>query len=57
MIKASVFLLINSIKNGGITVRSAVPAIAQYIFDRQQTPYIEQCGGNLQFKKMKKKLE
>lgn len=33
-------------------VQSAVPAIAQHIFDRRQMPYIDQCGDNLKFKKI-----
>lgn len=33
-------------------VQAIVPAIAKYEFDRHQMPYIDQCGGDLQFKKM-----
>ena len=33
-------------------IEAIVPAIAKYEFDRSQIPYIDQCGGDLQFKKM-----
>ncbi len=33
-------------------IEAIVPAIAKYEFDRQQMPYIDQCGGELQFKKI-----
>ena len=33
-------------------VQAIVPAIAKYEFDRHQMPYIDQCGGDLQFKKI-----
>ncbi|MEN4984042.1 caspase family protein [Acinetobacter modestus] len=33
-------------------VRAIVPAIAKNEFDRRQMPYIDQCGGDLQFKKI-----
>ena len=33
-------------------VRAIVPAITKYEFDRHQMPYIDQCGGDLQFNKI-----
>lgn len=33
-------------------VQAIVPAIAEHEFDRRQMPYIDQCGGDLQFKKI-----
>ena len=33
-------------------VRAIVPAVAKHEFDHHQMPYIDQCGGNLQLKKI-----
>ncbi len=35
-------------------VQAIVPAIAKYEFDRHQIPYIDQCGGDLKFKKVQR---
>ena len=33
-------------------VEAAIPMIAKHAFNRQQSPYIDRCGGNLKFKKV-----
>lgn len=33
-------------------VAAAIPMIAKHAFNRRQTPYIDQCGGSLQFNKI-----